>query len=108
MQQFGDESDDGPQDFIEKAGRSTSGSTERGQAFTTHQRADLRWIYRLDGKESERTYPTAGDAERGALAALMAQAKKKAQTWKLAFVAAIASTPILYVLYYIYRVMTGH
>ena len=38
----------------------------------------------------------------------MAQAKKKAQTWKLAFVAAIASTPILYVLYYLYRVLTGH
>ncbi len=39
--------------------------------FSVHQnREDLRWSYRLDGEVSERTYPTAGDAERAALIAI--------------------------------------
>ncbi|HEY5409146.1 MAG TPA: hypothetical protein VIJ94_00340 [Caulobacteraceae bacterium] len=107
MQQLDDESGDQPQVTLDKVGRSTHRSTGSGQAFTTHQRTDLRWIYRLDGVDSERTYPTAGDAERGALAALMAAAKRKTEAWKMAFLAAVVAVPILYGLFFLYRLVTG-
>ena len=107
MQQIDDESGEEPLVTAEKVGRSTQRSTESGQAFTTHQRSDLRWVYRLDGAYSERTYPTAGDAERGALAALMAAAKRKTAVWKLAFLAAVIAVPVLYFLLYLFRRITG-
>jgi len=73
---------------------------------TTHQRADLRWIYRIDGKDSEKTYPTAGEAERGAEAALRA-ARPKNTNWQWLLILAVASTPIWWLLIFLVRTLTG-
>ena len=99
-----------PNEPLVKRGKgvsSTSRETDTGEVFTTHQRADLRWFYRLDGRDSERTYPTAGEAERGAIAALHAAAKARPDNWKWWMVAAVACAPILYFLYYLFLMMTG-
>jgi hypothetical protein len=88
-----------------KAGRSTSQETDSGMVFTTHQRADLRWFYRIDGKESERTYPTAGEAERGALMALNEQRKNRPDHWKTWIIVAVAVAPILYCVWSLARML---
>jgi hypothetical protein len=90
----------------EKAGRTTDRVTDDGNYFTTHQRPDLRWIYRLDGQDSEKTYPTAGEAERGAIAALRA-ARPKNDIWKLLMILAVASLPVVYVLRFVVGMLTG-
>ncbi len=89
-----------------KAGRSTHRVTESGSVFTTHQRADLRWIYRIDGTDSPKTYPTAGEAERAAMAALKA-AQPKNELWKWLLILAVASAPVWYVLLMVVRLVLG-
>jgi hypothetical protein len=98
-----------PHEPLVKRGKgvnSTSRETETGQVFTTHQRSDLRWFYRLDGRDSEKTYPTAGEAERGAIAALRAAAKSRPDTWKWWMVIAAACAPVIYALYVLGRMLT--
>jgi len=90
-----------------KAGRSTTRETESGLLFTTHQRTDLRWFFRIDGKDSETTYPTAGEAERGALAALKAAAKNRPEPWKWWLIIAAASAPIIYFVAFLVRLITN-
>ncbi len=94
-----------PQAEAAKAGRSTSRETSSGAPFTTHQRADLRWFFRIDGKDSERTYPTAGEAERGAINALHEMRKNRPEHWKGWFIAAAAVAPILYGLWSLARML---
>ncbi len=84
-------------------GPSTRRVTGAGQPFTTHQQPDLRWKYRIDGKDSERTYPTAGEAERGALAQLVLLRKKQYDSWKILPVIAMVLAPVAYVLWLVYR-----
>ena len=86
---------------------STSQETESGMVFTTHQRADLRWFYRIKGQDSEKTYPTAGEAERGAMAALKAAAKAKPERWKWWMIVAVACAPIIYFLMFLVRLITN-
>ncbi len=74
--------------------------------FTTHQRPDLRWIYRIDGKDSEKTYPTAGEAERGATKALR-EARPTGVNWQWLLILAVASLPIWWVLIFLVRLLTG-
>ena len=89
---------------LEKAGRSTSRTTADGRLFTTHQRDDLRWIYRIDGKASEKTYPTAGEAERGALLGLAAMAKaNRDESWKIKIIWAVVLAPLAYFLVFLVR-----
>ncbi len=88
-------------------GSSTQRVTGAGQPFTTHQQPDLRWRYRIDGKDSERTYPTAGEAERGALAQLVLLRKKQYDSWKIWPVITMALAPIVYILWLAYRFITG-
>jgi hypothetical protein len=71
---------------------------------TTRQREDLRWVYQIDGKDSEGSWPTAGEAERGAYAALKAM-RPKNDAWKLILLVALASTPVLWVLAYVGRLL---
>ncbi len=73
---------------------------------TTHQRSDLRWIYRIDGKDSEKTYPTAGEAERGAAAAVK-NSRPKREGWQWWLILAIASLPVWWLLIFIVRMLTG-
>ncbi len=97
--------EDTPQAETPKAGRTTARETGSGAAFTTHQRKDLRWIYRIDGKDSERTYPTAGEAERGAMNALHEMRKNRPEHWKTWFIIAAAVAPILYGLWSLARML---
>ena len=58
--------------------------------FKLHQRADLRWVFQLNGKDSDKTYPTAGEAERGALAAMRAaKTQDKSMHWMMVWAAVI-------------------
>lgn len=92
---------------MEKAGRSTLNVTDSGASFTTHQRKDLRWIFRINGQDSETSYPTAGEAERAGYAALKA-ARPRDDRWKLLFIIAVASAPIWYLLRFVIGMLTGH
>ena len=90
-----------------KGVNSTVRETESGMVFTTHQRSDLRWFYRIAGVDSDKTYPTAGEAERGAMAALKAAAKAKPESWKWWMIIAVACAPIIYVLMFLVRLITN-
>ena len=84
-------------------GAFTQKVTTAGQPFTTHQKPDLRWIYRIEGVDSERTYPTAGEAERGALAKLVMMRRKQFDSWKILPVIAMILAPVAYGLWLLYR-----
>ena len=88
-------------------GPSTQRVTGAGQPFTTHQQQDRRWRYRIDGQDSERTYPTAGEAERGALAQLVLLRKKQFDSWKILPVIAMVLAPIVYIVWLAYRYLTA-
>ncbi len=73
--------------------------------FKTSQRKDdLRWIYTIDGKDSETTYPTAGEAERGAMAAM--SARPAHEPWKIWLVLAAAVVPVVWFLVQMFRMLT--
>ena len=107
MQNFGDDAPTEPEQPEHHEIASTHRVAESGQAFTTHQMSDLRWIFRIDGQDSERTYPTAGEAERGAIAALAAIRKKKLDSWKVVPLIAVALAPVVYIILLIYRYLTS-
>ena len=75
--------------------------------FTIHQRSDLRWVFRIDGEDSVKTYPTAGEAERGAIAAVIKIRKQKMDSWKVAPIALAIATPVLYLLWLAYRFISS-
>jgi hypothetical protein len=68
------------------------------------RKEDLRWVYRIDGKDSEKTYPTAGEAERGAMAAMHA-ARPRNDSWKWWLVAAAAVVPVIWFLIHLVRML---
>lgn len=73
--------------------------------FSVHPiRGERRWYYRIDGKDSERTYPTAGDAERACLIALKKEAKNRPPTAQFWIVGGIGGLSVLLFLAYIVRV----
>lgn len=100
--------DDTPKVAAIKAVRSTASTTNSGTTFTTHQGEDRRWYFRINGKNSERTYPTAGEAERGAISALRAEAKNRPEPWKWWLIVAVALAPIIYFIWTLVRMMTDH
>ena len=72
--------------------------------FSTHQRDDLRWIFRINDKASEKTYPTAGEAERGAMAALTLMAKaNRDESWKIKIIWFVVLAPLAYFLFFLVR-----
>ncbi len=74
--------------------------------FTTHQRDDLRWIYRIDGVASTKAYPTAGEAERGAVGKLVAEAKaRQDRAWKSKLILAAILVPVVYFLFFLARML---
>ncbi len=75
--------------------------------FKLHQRADLRWVYQLDGQDSETTYPTAGEAERGALGAMRAaRANDKTMHWWMVWAAVII--PVAAVLWFVVQLILSY
>ena len=93
---------------LEKAVRTTTRSTMGGEIFTTHQRDDLRWIYRIDGVASTKAYPTAGEAERGALATLQDAIKtRQDRAWKSKVILAMLLVPVVYVVLSVLRLLLG-
>ncbi|MEI9964073.1 MAG: hypothetical protein WDM92_04610 [Caulobacteraceae bacterium] len=68
--------------------------------FTTHQRADLRWVYVIDGRESEKSWPTCGEAERAGFIAAKA-GRPKNEAWKRYLVWAVLSLPLLWLLWWL-------
>jgi hypothetical protein len=74
----------------------------------TRQRADLRWVFSIDGEDSETTYPTAGEAERGALAAVTARRAAQAakEPWKWMLVVAAGVVPVVWFLVQLVRMLT--
>ena len=72
--------------------------------FNLHQRADLRWVFQLNGKDSQTTYPTAGEAERGAVAAMRAaKTDDKSMHWLMVWAAVII--PVAVVLWFGLRML---
>lgn len=86
---------------------STPGPVGAVRDFTIHQRNDLRWVFRIDGEDSAKTYPTAGEAERGAIAAVIKIRKQKMDSWKVAPIALAIATPVLYLLWLAYRFISS-
>ena len=72
--------------------------------FTIRQRADLRWVYQIDGKDSDQTWATAGEAERGATAA-MRKGKPGTAGWQMGMVWGLACVPVLWILVYVVRLI---
>ena len=70
----------------------------------TYQRSDLRWVYSIDGKDSENTYPTCGEAERGAWAAIR-DANRPSDAWKWWMVLAAIVIPVLWFLSHLIRML---
>ena len=70
------------------------------------QRKDLRWVYIIDGKESEKTYPTAGDAQRGAWN-YHVKTRPKNEGWKLAVIIAMACAPVVWLIVFVFRLLTS-
>jgi hypothetical protein len=73
--------------------------------FSVHPiRGERRWYYRLDGKDSEKTYPTAGDAERAGIIAMKMANKNRPPKLQLALITAIGGIGLLSFLLYLVRV----
>jgi hypothetical protein len=77
-----------------------------GPEFRVLQRPDLRWHFEVEGKLSDRTYPTAGEAQRGAEAYILATRRKPVGfPWQWLLVLAAAAVPVIYVLMLLLRLV---
>ena len=70
------------------------------------QRPDLRWHFQIDGKLSDKTYPTAGEAQRGAEAFILATRRSPVSIpWQWFMLLAAAAVPAIYVLMLLKRLV---
>jgi len=70
------------------------------------QRPDLRWHFEFEGKLSDKTYPTAGEAQRGAEAYILATRRKPMNfPWQSILLLAAAAVPVIYVLMLLLRLV---
>jgi hypothetical protein len=76
--------------------------------FTTRQREDLRWTYQIEGRESEKSWPTAGEAQRAAWDAVnKAKASSKETNWQWYLLYAVLAIPVLWLFLFLVRLVLG-
>jgi hypothetical protein len=77
-----------------------------GPDYRVLQRPDLRWHFEIDNKLSDKTYPTAGEAQRGAEAFILATRRKPFSfPWQWLMLLAAACVPVIYVLMLLLRLV---
>lgn len=92
--------------MTESPDRSSEIAEVAGPDYRVMQRPDLRWHFEIEGRLSDKTYPTAGEAQRGAEAFILATRRKPvAFPWQWLLVIAAACVPVLYVLALLLRLV---
>ena len=92
--------------MTESPDRSSEDAEGAGPDYRILQRPDLRWHFEIDGKLSDRTYPTHGEARRGAEAYILATRRKPVSfPWQWLLVIAAACVPVVYVLALLLRLV---